>query len=453
MCKLLLFLAAFLSIALPLSRPLAAQVEPSASGGSSSEDDSSMSAPPPVSGMAYANGEAKSNLLGLSVGVSGAYVNNILPNETATPLNDGDVSIGPSISLHRSTARQSVDLTYSPSFTFYEPTSVLNTTGQSASLGFQFRLTPHVSATVSGSFLRTTDAFNESYPFSNPITGSIQTTQPVVIAPYEEQMVSSVSGGISAQISRDAMIGGSGSYSNFSLSNAQAGGGLYDSTGAGASAYYDRRITARQYVGITDSYSRTVDDGTSQQYVTQVNSLNPFYTINVSRTVSVSVSVGFSYVIPSDLYLTPGSPYPLTSSNSWQPTFGASAGWQGKRINLAASFSRSVVTGGGLIDVYNSYNFAASGGMRVSKAWSLGVSGSYANVGGITTTSTSSITTGDTIAGQASMSRTLGQHLSMSFGYQRLHENYPGIGVISADPDSNRVYATLSYQIQRPLGR
>lgn len=453
MSKFLIFLAAFLSVALFLSQPLAAQVEPSASGGSSSEDDSSMSAPPPVSGMAYASGEAKSNYLGVSVGVSGAYVTNILPNETATPVNDGEVSIGPGISLHRSTARQSMDLMYSPSFTFYEPTSLLNTMDQSASLSFQFRLTPHVAGNVSGSFIRTTDAFNQSYPFSNPITGTIQTTQPVVIAPFAGQMISSVSGGVSDQISRDAMIGGSGSYSSFSLSSGQGGGGLYDSTGSGASVFYDRRLTARQYVGVADSYFRTVDDATNQQYVTQVNSVNPFYTVKLSRTFSVSVAVGFSYVLPSDLYLTPNSPVALTSQNSWQPTFGASAGWQGKRLNLAASFSRSVVTGGGLIDVYNSYNGAMSGGMRVSKAWSLVVSASYANVGGITSSTVSSLTAGDTIAGEAVMSRTLGQHLNMSYGYQRLHENYPGIGLISADPDSNRVYATLSYQLQRPLGR
>lgn len=453
MSKFLLFLAAFLSIALFISRPLAAQVEPSASGGSSSEDDSSMSAPPPVSGMAYANGEAKSNYLGLSVGVSGAYVTNILPNETTAPLDEGDVSIGPSISLHRSTARESVDLTYSPSFSFYEPTSVLNTVGQSASIGFQLRLTPHASANVSGSFVRTSDAYNQSYPFSNPISGSPQTTQPIVIAPFAGQMFSSVSGGVSDQISRDAMIGGSASYSSFNLSNAPAGGGLYDSSGIGVSVYYDRRISARQYMGVGDSYSRTSDDAPGQQYVTQVNSLNPFYTVNIKRNFSVSFSVGFSYVLPSDLYLTPNSPVALTSQNSWQPTFGASTGWQGKRLNFAASFSRSVVTGGGLLDVYNAYNVAASTGMMLSKAWSLGVSGSYANVGDITTSNVSTLTTGDTIAGEASISRALGKHFNVNFGYQRLHENYPGIGLISADPDSNRVYATLSYQFQRPLGR
>ncbi len=217
MSKLLLFLAAFLSIALSLSQPLAAQVEPSASGGASADDESSMSVPPPVSGTPYASGETKSNYLSASVGVSGAYVTNILPNDGALPINDVSVEIGPSISLSRTTPRQSISLNYSPSFSFYEPTSVLNTVGHNASLGFQFRITPHITANVSDSFIRTTNAFNESYPFSNPISGSTQTTQQIVIAPFQGQMINSVSGGINIQISRNAMIGGSASYSSFNL--------------------------------------------------------------------------------------------------------------------------------------------------------------------------------------------------------------------------------------------
>ncbi len=206
-------------------------------------------------------------------------------------------------------------------------------------------------------------------------------------------------------------------------------------------------------MGIGDDFSWSNDSAPGQQYESQVNSLHPFYTIYLSKKTSASVSVGFSYVLPSDLYLTPGSPIPTTAKNSWQPTYGASIGWQGKRTNLEASFSRSVTTGAGLLDVYNSDSFFGSAGLRVSKAWNLGVSGSYASVGNITSSNVSYVTTGDTISGSVVMSRTLGEHFSMSFGYQRLHEFYPGIAIIAADPDSNRVYATLNYQIRRPLGR
>ncbi len=198
-------------------------------------------------------------------------------------------------------------------------------------------------------------------------------------------------------------------------------------------------------MGVGDDYSRTVDDGPGQDYETQVDSLVPFYSIYIRRNLTVSVSAGLSYILPSGLYLNP--------SNLWQPTFGASVGWQGKRSSLAANFNRSVVTGGGLINVYNSYAFAGDASLRVSKSWTLGLSGSYASIGDITTSSVSPLSTGDTISGSVVMSRTFGQHFNMSFGYERLHEFYPVIAIINADPDTNRAYATLSYQWQRPLGR
>jgi len=52
-----------------------------------------------------------------------------------------------------------------------------------------------------------------------------------------------------------------------------------------------------------------------------------------------------------------------------------------------------------------------------------------------------------------SMGRSFLDHLSTSFGYQRLQEHYTGIAVISENPDSDRVYVTVSYEFKKSLGR
>jgi hypothetical protein len=52
-----------------------------------------------------------------------------------------------------------------------------------------------------------------------------------------------------------------------------------------------------------------------------------------------------------------------------------------------------------------------------------------------------------------SLQHPIGERFSASFQYQRLHENYTAIAVISANPDSNRVSATITYELRRPLGR
>jgi hypothetical protein len=38
-------------------------------------------------------------------------------------------------------------------------------------------------------------------------------------------------------------------------------------------------------------------------------------------------------------------------------------------------------------------------------------------------------------------------------GYQRLHEAYNGIAAISSDPDSDRDFISITYQLTKPLGR
>lgn len=446
MPRVLVIFTFFLSVLLFSTIPLSAQVVPSASGGSGSEDDSAMSTPPPVSGTPYASGDTRANYLDLGIGVAPAYTDNFLPSVTATPISETTVSIYPSIELDQSTTRHSERISYSPGFTFYEPSSTLDAFGQSASLGFDFRLSPHISLDLNDTFVRTSDVFNQSYPFSNPITGSTQTSLPVLIAPYAGQMVDSASGSLNYQFSRDAMIGGGGSYSNYTLINqGNNNSGLFDSTGEGGSLFYSRRISRKQYLGVSDSYSRTVASGSNLQYESQINSLLPFYTIYFSPRVSASISGGFSYIFPSSSY--------TGSINSWQPSITASAGWHGKRANIAGSFFRSVIAGGGLLGVYNSYGFSASGNFRISKSWNAGLSASYADVNNVIASSIATLATGSAVYGQATLGRTFKENINLNFGYQRIHEDYGAIAIISADPDSDRVFATLVYQFRKPLGR
>ena len=446
MPKLLIVSTAFPIVVLLSSLPLSAQVSPSASGGSGSEDEGAMYTPAPVSGMPYGSGELGSSFFEAALGVSGAYTDNLLPSATAKPITDASISIYPSIALDRSTSRVSERISYSPGFTFYEPTNEGDAIGQSASAGLGFRLSPHISLDVNETFLRTSNVFNQSYPFSNPVIGSTQASPAGLIVPYIGQMVDTTTGTLSYQYARNSMVGGSGNFSSYTLLNQGNVSDVFDSTGEGGSAYFSRRLSRSQYFGVSDSYSRTVSTGTNLQYESEINSLMPFYSFYFNPRFSVSVSAGFSYIFPS------GSS--SSTPNSWQPSFSASTGWEGKRANIAGSFSRSVIAGGGLIGVYNGYSFSASASTRMGKNWSANVSASYSNIHSITAPSAgfSTLATGNFIAGQVVVGRTFRDMINMSFGYQRLHEDYD-IPIISADPDSDRVFATLTYQFRKPLGR
>jgi hypothetical protein len=442
------FIAVFLSIALLFVEPSKAQVQPSAAGGPGADDDSAMSTPPPVSGMPYASGpssEGRSNLITTSVAESSGYTDNVLPNATSEPVGAASFSIIPSIALDRSTTRHQEQLSYTPSFTFYTPTSVLDTVDQSASLAFQFRANPHASLTLMDSFVRTSNVYNQSYAFSSEITASTQSPTMTVVAPFAAQMNNSTSGILSYQIARNAMIGGGGSFSSFTFLNPSTTPGLNNSTGVGGNVFYSRRSSRSQYWGLAYNYDRILSGASSDQTETQISSALPFYTIDVSRTFTVSVSAGVSYVA-----LTGAS---FARTNSWSPSVTASAGWQGQRGTFAAKFSHAVTAGGGLLGAYGLTAFGASGGWRMGRRWNADLSASYSKTAGIVTSNTSLTFNGDTIAGQVTVGRSIGERFNINFGYQRLHQNYGEIQLIAANPDSDREFATITYSFKKALGR
>jgi len=135
----------------------------------------------------------------------------------------------------------------------------------------------------------------------------------------------------------------------------------------------------------------------------------------------------------------------------WSPAASASFGWQARHTNLAASYSRLVSGGGGLIGAFHQNTANLSVRQQLSANWSGQVAGTYA----ISKTVDALLSTpgGHIISGSASLQRKLGQHFSAEAGYTRLHQSYSDILAVSTAPDTNREWVTISYQFARPLGR
>lgn len=446
------YLPLFLALFVPMSA--LSQVEPSATGGSSaSGDDTDMMTPPPVSGMPYSSefgSGGRSNYLDGSTSVNAAYNDNVFPGYSSQPVGDESYWIIPGISLNKSTPRQKITLAYSPSFSLYQHTTSLDTVDHSASAVFQDHLTPHLSISVQDYFLRTSDVFNESYPFSSGnLTGTTQAPVPALIVPYVEQMSDTANGSIDYQIGRDSMIGGGGSYSTFSFPNPTAVAGLSNSDGEGGSAFYSRRLTGRQYSGLSYNYSRdVVTDAPYPPFNTQVHSLLPFYSIYFNSKFSVSVSVGIQHI---DIAQVQAQPY-----DAWSTAGSASLGWQGTRGNFALSYLHSINTGEGFAEALTSDSVSASSGWKLARTWTGGFEVSFVNSSPVTTRAgivSYGYEGGNSLTLGATLTHTLGDHLSAACGYDRLQEYYPGIPFIAKNPDSDRVFVTFSYLFTKSLGR
>ena len=256
------------------------------------------------------------------------------------------------------------------------------------------------------------------------------------------------------------MIGGGGSdqvvdfpASASSTGLANSNTGLANSNETGAWAFYNRRISRMQYMGFSYQWTRTAAQATSQQQATsqrrdtQTNSLLPFYSFYFTKTASVSISGGAQHVSVT----SPDSP-DLPASNLWSPEADLSVGYQGKRGNLAASYSHTITSGEGLLGAFNT-NFAnLAGGWNLSRTWIANLSLSYAS----TSNATPQLFTfagGNTVSGQASITHSFRESLIVRAGYERLHQDYSNTAIISAIPDSSQVYGTITYQFSKPLGK
>jgi hypothetical protein len=411
-----------------------------------------MMTPPPVSGESYpAVGTAgeRSNYLRFGFMFMTAYSDNVLGGVSPTPVSDVSYSIWPTISLDQSTPRLHSVLTYSPGFTFYQKTSSRNEADQNLSGRFDYRLTQHVTINVQDSFQKSASVFNQPDFGSTPISGSAQQPIVPVIAPLADRISNTANGGINYQFAPNSMVGANGTFALLDYSNPTQVPGLYNSRSEAGSGFYNHRLSKKHYMGLTYQYSRfsayPIGSQIGAQSETQTHAVLGFYTVYFTPALSLSVSGG-----PQHFDVTEA---PFPAFHAWSPAGTASLGWQTRRLGLAAVYSRTVSSGGGLVGAYDSSNAGGSANVQIARNWSAGASATY----GIYKTESSLLSLsnsgGHTISGTATIRHTVHEHLTIEAGYSRLHQSYEDIAAVAAFPDTNREYISLAYHFARPLGR
>ena len=449
-----MFTRVFLSLALLVAMPAWSQVS-TTDGGVGLAMTDQMQTPPPVSGEAYSTAvgsEKRSNYLRAGLVVTTAYSDNVL-TALGTPVSDVIYSIFPTIAIDKATSRLRLMLTYSPGFTIYQPTSIRNQMDQNLALNFQYRFSPHVAVTLGDSLIQTSNVFNQPNSLSGgAISGSPQAPLFAVIAPVGDLLGNSANTELTYQFSRNGMIGAGGAFTNLYYLNG-ASAELYDSSSSGGSAFYSHRLSRNNYIGETYQYSRILAYSVNATPAYPVNAhteiqtqtFSFFYTIYLKPNFSLSFSGGPQYF---DVVQ-----FPLPAYASWSPTLAASLGWQGRHTNFAASYSRVITGGGGLLGAFQSNSVSAFARGQFARTWSVGLAASYANNKDVTPSSFESVDSGHSLYGTVSAHHQLSERLNMEFGYTRMHQTYSQLTVISNAPDTNQAFISFSYNFTRPLGR
>ena len=439
-----------LGFALLSAMPVSCQIATTeAEAPAAPQDDIQMQTPPPVNGQAYptvVGSEARSNYLRAGVIVGTAYDDNEFGGGSLHPSGDVTYTIWPTISLDQTNPRQHQTFTYSPGFTVYQHTSQLNNVDQNASIGFQYRFTPYAAISVRDSFQKSSNVFNQPNPLSGtPVSGSPESSLAGVVAPFADQITDALSVDLSYQFNRNDMAGGEGFYTQLHFPNLSQVPGLFDSNSRGGSAFYAHRITAGQYVGVSYRYVVNQANPTKESSETQTNTVFAFYTLYLKRTISLSVSGG-----PQLINATQSG---SAAYRVWRPSVMASVGWQSSHFNVAASYLRTVAGGGGLVGAFESDSTNGSLRWRFTKTWTAGSVASYAVNRDLTPTFALSSSSGHNASGTITIERPIGTRMNVEAGYTRLQQKYSGIPIISAAPDSDRLFISIAYQFTRPLGR
>ena len=422
---------------------------------SSDNNDSRMLTPPPVSGQEYpssvSSGE-RSNYLRGGLAFTSAYTDNAIGSISGQPVSDLSYSVAPFIALDETTSRLHWVFTYAPGFTFYQRESSRNETDQNASIDLQYRLSPHVTFSARDGFQKSSNVFNQpDLGGAAAVSGGTQEPNFSVIAPIADRLSNSGNVGLNYQFAANGMVGASGTFSNLHYPNQAEVPGLFDSSSQGGSAFYSLRVSKMHYIGATYQYQRLVSNPTVGQNETQTHALLFFYTLYATSRVSLSFFGGPQH---SDTVQPPQPPLQLQipAARAWTPAAGGSMSWQGRLTNVALSYSHIISGGGGLSGAVKMDSASGSIRQQIARRLSGSIAGGYAQ-NDVLGSALAGATNGHTVSGTASLQQALSQHISVQVGYTRLHQDYSGVAVLAATPNTNREFVSISYQFSRPLGR
>jgi len=413
-----------------------------------SGDPSQMQMMPQVTGEAYSSeveSQERSNYLSAGLYLTTAYDDNVIGLGGSKPVSDVSYMIRPSIGLNTTTTRQVLNFSCSPGFTFYQPTSTLNESDESAMAAYHYRLTPHIGVYADDVFAKSSSLFNQP----DAVTGGAVSGSPqpaVVVVPYTDQIRNALVGGISDQVSLNGMIGASAVAGLQDYPNPSQTSGLYNSSYLVGSVYYSTRLSEKYYTGVRYAYGRSLTSAQNEKVQTQTNTVGPLLTLFLKRGLSISLSGGPQYVVTGQ----PGSP---VSYKYWTPSVTVGVGWRGSHASFAASYLHTVTSGVGLLGSYSATGLNAMGHWQISPKWNAGISVNYQSQSLSVPAQIAFIQGGHTLAGGITAGRALSERIRLEFGYSRLHQSYAGIPVIDISPDSDREYVSISYQLTRPVGR
>jgi hypothetical protein len=410
-----------------------------------SATEAPMELPPPVTGQAYptqVSSDVRQNILNLGISGSGGYIDNVLVGYS-TKVSSEIFTLAPSVSFNKKTARTTAEFDYDPAFTFYTQLSALNEIDENASGSLQYRITPHFVYRMQDSFTKSSSVFGlPTASLGGAVSGSLPIQLGGLVASFADRINNTATVDLGLQTSENTLIGAEGSFAELDYPNASQVPGLVNSNSIGASGFYTRRVTEHQYIGFDYQYLQILSYLQNAEGEAALNTFTPFYSFYLVRTKKGNLTASLQGGLEHSSFVIRGGPLVA----EWTPVVNASIGWQGPVTNFAVGYTRSVSGGGGLNGLYGQYSINGTAQVKIARSWGVSAGANYSDITNDSTRYLSVTTGGHSILGSVMGGRALGKSVRFEVGYNRIHESYPGINAITDNPDSNRIYGSMSYQ-------
>jgi hypothetical protein len=259
-----------------------------------------------------------------------------------------------------------------------------------------------------------------------PVQGPVEGPAGGVLSNAGNRIANTVSGSVERQINRNTSLSGTGSYSILHFLDDNGINSGLDSAQVAGTVALNRRLDARSSVSVDAVYSTISFSGNESGGFVQPDiesrGLNLSYQRVLSRSLSVSLSVGPQWVSSSNSALIPSS-----------LGVAATAGLSYARGFTTASlgYSRGVNAGSGVLSGAQSDSIVGSVGHTYGRLWVVSANGAFNRSTGLTQLSSGSSTVPpneifNTVFGGLQLTRRFGQHLSgyVSYGAQTQSNNF-----------------------------
>ncbi len=411
-------------------------------------------------GLEYTGEAAAKSLLTAGVNANVGYDTNIL--STAAPTTGGFTwAAMPKLGVQVARPRLKWKLNWVGGYLFNQKYSAYNSSSNKADFDFGYRLSPHVTLSLSDSYSRAPQLVNDflGNP-AGPGSGAIQQPNQTVI--QDSLVVNQENTGtaqLSYQYSASDMVGASAT-SNISLFGRPPAGSpnvYFNTHGIEGEAFYNHRFTPRNWGGITYSFDHlTFSPGAE---VANTHSLLLLYTFYLRRTVQLAVFAGPEYssldttivqmVVQPPMVSLTAMP---SSQRGWAATGGGTLAWQGERGSFEVSASRKVNSGGGLLGTVEL--ITASGGARrkVARFSDVEINASYGDSRPLDKAA-SDFTKVDSVSAGISWVQHLTRGLELTFAFDREYQTQDRQSAPAIVISHSRGWASLGYQFGKALGR